>query len=193
MMIRIQALIPILLGFASCSSGVGNEAEVARRGAVSPSVARVQIEATYDPSLGNNIGLTFRNGESYPICFSSNDLLPGFGTTLVRDMNGTLLSGDINQALEDFRGVNLASPITALRPGQTHHDQVNLEQVRETSLPITLQIGVRAFRCSELFDGGNRNVERVLIERAFVLRANSIAEYRGPKLGNNEEPPPSPR
>lgn len=192
MMTEFRAVLPIFLGVAACSPGSGNEAGVAGSAAASPSAPRIQIEATYDPSLGNNIGLTFRNGESFPMCFSSNDLLPGFGTTFVRDATGTLLSGQTNPALEDFRGVNLASAVTVLRPGRDHLEQVNLERDRPNpTLPVIIQVGIRAFRCSALFDGGNRDVDRTLIEKTFQIQANLITEYRGPRLENNEEAPPN--
>jgi hypothetical protein len=189
MMIDSRFMLGLLLLLAGCGQREDNE--VRSKGRNSPPGLRVQIGAAYDATLSNNVRLTFRNEESFPVCFSSHDLLPGYGTTFVRDSGGGLLNGQVNPALEDFRGINVAGPVSVLRPGQIHSEFLNLEDYRPGGMsPVIVQIGISAFRCSQLFNDNNEDVPTILIERAFNIHGNSITEYRGPRLENSQEEPP---
>jgi hypothetical protein len=180
----------LLLLLAACGQREHNE--VSAEGRNSALSLRVRIEAAYDATLGHNVSLTLRNEESFPVCFSSDDLLPGSGTTFVRDSAGRLLNGQINQALEGFRGVNVAGPVTVLRPGQSHHELLDLEQDRpDQGTPVILQIGFSAFRCRDLFAGGNIDISKTLIERTFDIAVSGTAEYHGVPFENGQESPPS--
>ena len=154
-----------------------------------PPQLRIAIGATHTDTLGEYVGLTVVNREAFPVCFSSSDLLPGFGTTFVRDSAGQILNDEVNPALEEFRGVNFAGPLVVLRPGEVHDELMDLTEYRPDRTPMLLQIGLQAFRCSDLFEASEANVRRVPMQKLFRFAQGQITEQPGLRFDMGEEPP----
>jgi hypothetical protein len=188
MMTRGRIMFALLL-LAACNRNASPEADPAHPIAASP--PNVRIAARRSAVLGEYVSLTFHNSERFAVCFSSSNLLPGRGTTFVRDSERRILNDESNPALEEFRGVNLAGPVTVLRPGGDHRELLNLEpEGFDWSGAAILQVGISVFRCADLFDNGSGDVPQTLIEKAFSIQPHSIAEYVGPQLDNGQESPP---
>jgi hypothetical protein len=174
---------------AACAPDNRNDVDAAQP---DPLQLRISITATYTRTLGENVGLAFLNREPFPVCFSSSDLLPGFGTTFIRNSAGQILNGSANTALEEFRGVNLAGPLVVLRPGKAHEELMDLAEYHPNRTPLVLQVGLQAFRCSDLVDGSDTQVRRLPIQKVFMFAQGRIAERPALRFEMGEEPPVAP-
>jgi hypothetical protein len=140
---------------------------------------RISIAADYRSTMGGSVSLRFVNQEPFPICFSSNDLQPGYGVTSIRDIAGQILNGTFDTALEEFRGVNLADPLVVLRPGKNHTQLMNLTEYRPSERPLLIQIELHPFRCSQLFDGGSADIDTTSVQKVFRFAEGRIVEEAG--------------
>jgi hypothetical protein len=153
---------------------------------------RVHITATYNAAvLPNHVTINIQNDETFPVCFSSNDILPGSETTVIRDSRGQILSGSRNEALEEFRGINLASPVVVLRPGRSHSELLDLEEYNISLNSIVLQIGFAGYRCSNLFNDTTSAVQQTYYQKVFRVAGNRISDEPRLRFEMGEEPPAS--
>jgi hypothetical protein len=188
-MTRLLASFALLLLVLGCAPASGNNIAVWQP---ADAQLRITIDARNNRLLGEYVELTFFNRESFPVCFSSADLLPGLGMTFVRDPSGQILNGSVNTALEEYRGINLASPLVVLRPGRAHPELMNLAEYRPGSTPLLLQIGIQAFRCSDLFDGAEAAIHSTVIQKVVRFAGGRITNEPDMRFEIGEEPPPAP-
>lgn len=154
-------MLPLLLLLGACGSGGPQhprQEQEPQPPRPEPQVSREQdliaVEARYDPRLFEGlVALTLHNRTDELVCLESNDLRPGAGSTFVGDARGEVLNNSGNQALAFHRDVNLASPLVVIRPRREYLHFVGLGEFAGQARQ--LQVGIRAFKCSELFGPGD--------------------------------------
>ena len=157
---RMRITLPLVLLLGACFGGgpqqprQEQEPQPQRPG---PQVSREQdliaVQADYDPRLFEGlVALSLHNRTDELVCLESGDLRPGGGSTFVGDARGEVLNGSGNPALAFYRDVNLASPLVVIRPRREYLHFVELGELAGQARQ--LQVGIRAFKCSELFGPG---------------------------------------
>lgn len=188
-MTKLLASLALTMLLLACAPAGGNNIAASQP---AQTALRITIDARHDRLMGEYVSLAIFNREPFPVCFSSADLLPGLGMTFVRDLSGQILNGSVNTALEEYRGINLASPLVVLRPGRSHPELMNLAEYRPASTPLLLQIGIQAFRCSDLFDGGEAGIHSTVIQKVVRFAGGRITDEPDMRFEIGEEPPPAP-
>lgn len=174
MTIDFRVSILLLIAVAACDAAPRDNAIVA-----TPEI-NTNITGQYNPELfGNSVVLAIINNESFPVCFSSNDLELIEGSTFIRSLDGTILNGHGAGVLEDLRGINVASPVGVLRPGKERQESIDLDEFSPDRQALYVQIQLHLFRCSDLFDDAIQEVRQTLVEKTFRIAGGRMVEQPG--------------
>lgn len=122
------------------------------------------------------------------VCLESSDLRPGSGSSFVGNANGEVINDSGNVALAYHRGVNLISPLVVIRPRREYDHYIELGEFAGQAR--RLQVGIRAFKCSEFFGPGDAEphfdytVNSYRLEGDQAIPAEPIVRDDPPRANN---------